>query len=458
MEPFRSEEEKMVGGAARLATLIDQIRAENSRLGRHTLFLVAGDLFLGTPMSAIFKGEAEVKFLNQTQADVLTLGPHEFDFGREILQERIQQANFAVISANVYKGRERLFPPVVVKNLPGGLRVAILGLITPDSARVVNPSTVPDLIFTDPVAEAKALVPEIKRSSDLLIALTHTGLELDKRLAQEAPGLDLIIGGHDHIALAEPLKVGEVWIGQAKNRGQFLGRIDLRFEGKKVVKAAGTLIPITEELAENREVKALVSSYRTKLGQKLREVVGNTRARLDGEAEKIRRMETNLGNLVADIMRQAATTEIALVNGGTIRGSIEVGPITLEDVWRVFPYDSQLVRLELSGSQIEEVLNHSVSLGPGLTGGFLQVSGLSFVIGRSGPEDIRVHGEPLRKDRFYSVAITDFMLAGGDGYGHFKKGRSRLEHPFLIRDLFLDYLKENKEISPHIEGRIRRQP
>src|SRR3989338_6580339 len=140
----------------------------------------------------------------------------------------------------------------------------------------------------------------------------------------------------------------------------------------------------------------------------------------------VRSMETNLGNLVADVMREAARTEIALVNGGSIRASIEAGPITLEDVWRAFPYDSQVVRLELSGQRIEEVLSHSVSLRPGLTGGFLQVSGLSFIIGPSGPREIRANGRPLDRERLYSVAITDFMHAGGDGYRHFRKGKNTL--------------------------------
>ena len=458
LEPFSADGGKMVGGAARLATLVEQIREDNRRLGRHTLFLVAGDLFLGTPMSAIFKGEAEIKFLNQARADALTLGPHEFDYGREILQERIQEAHFPIFSANVYKRDERLFSPVVTRDLEGRLRVAILGLITPDSARIVNPDNIPDLTFRDPVAEAKTLAPEIKRTSDIFIALTHTGLEIDKRLAREVPGLDLIIGGHDHIALSEPLVVNGVLICQAQYRGLFLGRLDLRIDGKTVVKVGGGLLPITEELPEDKETKQMVASYRAKLEQKLKEIVAKTTVRLVGEPERIRRIETNLGNLVADIMRKAADTEIAVINGGSIRGSIEAGPVTLEDVWRVFPYDSQLVRLELPGSQIEEVLNHSISLGPGLTGGFLQLSGLSFVIGLSGPQDIRVQGKPLQRERYYSIAITDFMLAGGDGYGHFRNGRNQLLHPLLIRALLLDYLKENKEISPAVEGRIRRLP
>jgi 5'-nucleotidase len=162
--------------------------------------------------------------------------------------------------------------------------------------------------------------------------------------------------------------------------------------------------------------------------------------------------------LVADVMRRASRTEIALVNGGFIRGSFDEGPITMEDVWRVLPYDNQVARVELSGQQIEEVLRHSVSLGRGLAGGFLQVSGLSFVIGASGPREIRVNGKPLERERFYSVALTDFLFAGGDGYSHFHRGRNRLLQPFLIRELFLEYLKENKEISVSVEGRIRRQP
>lgn len=448
----------MVGGAARLATLVNRIREENRRLGRHTLFLVAGDLFLGSSLSALFKGEAELKFLNRLRPDAMTLGNHEFDFGMGVLQERVQEAMFPVVNANTYKGRERLFPPVIFKDMGGRLRVAILGLITPDTAQLAHPGKIAGITFSDPVAEGNNLASEIRRKSDIFVALTHTGVEIDKKLAQDVPGLDVIIGGHDHIAMPEPLVVNGVLICQAQFRGLFLGRLDLRIDGKKVVKVGGGLIPVTEELPEDKEIKEMVASFRTKLDQKLKEVVGRTGVPLVGEAEKIRKMETNLGNLVADLMRTATHTEIALVNGGSIRGSLEKGPITLEDVWRVLPYDTQLAQVELTGSQIAEVLNHSISLGPGLTGGFLQVSGVSFTIGKSGLEDIRVQGKPLQRERYYSIAITDFMFAGGDGYGHFKKGRSRLERPFLIRDLFLDYLKENKEISPALEGRIRRQP
>ena len=455
LEPFSADEGKMVGGAARLATLVERIRAENGRLGRHTLFLVAGDLFLGSSLSALYKGEGELKFLNRVRPDAMTLGNHEFDFGMQVLLERVRQAAFPVVSANIYRGQERLFPPVVFKDLGGRLRVGILGLITRDTAQLAHPNNIAGITFSDPVAEANKLAVEIRRGSDIFIALTHTGVEIDKRLAREVRGLDVVIGGHDHIALPDPLKIGEVWICQAQNRGLFLGRLDLKIEGKKAVKVGGTLIPVTEELEEDREVKAMVSSYRSKFEHKLKEIVGKTRVRLVGEPEKIRRMETNLGNLVADVMRKAGLTDIALVNGGSIRGSIEEGAITLEDIWRVFPYDSQAARVELTGSQIEDVFNHSVSLGPGLSGGFLQLSGLSLVIGPSGPTDIRIQGNPLQRDRYYSIAITDFMLAGGDGYSHFQKGRNRLLQPFLVRDLILDYLKENKEISAIVEGRIR---
>lgn len=457
LEPFKANSGASVGGAARLAGLVKQIREENGRLGRHTLLLVAGDLFLGTAISAFFKGEAELKFINLLQPDAVTLGNHEFDFGRDMLHQRLAEARFPVVSANIYQGKERLFSPLLLKDLSGRLRVAIFGLITPDTLQLAHPNNIKGLTFSDPVAEAKELARNISQRSDICIALTHTGVEIDKRLARQIPGLDIIIGGHDHIALSEPIKIGDVWIGQAQNRGLYLGRVDLRIEGKKVVKLGGALIPITEELPEDKEVKEMVSSYRTKLERQLKEVVGKTNGRLVGEAEKIRSMETNLGNLVADVMRQSADSEIALVNGGSIRGSIEVGPITLEDVWRVFPYESRLVRLELTGRQIEQTLKYSVSLGPGLSGGFLQLSGLSFAIGASGPQDIRVQGKPLQPDRFYSVAITDFMFAGGDGYPTFQKGRNQFFPPALIRDLVTTYLKENKEISRVVEGRIRHQ-
>ncbi len=458
LEPFALEQGKKVGGAARLASLIDKIREENRQIGRHTLFLVAGDVFLGTSMSAFFQGEAEFKFLNQISPDAMTVGNHEFDFGWEVLQRRVATARFPIISANIYRSGQRSFPPLLVKELGGRLRLVVLGLITPDTARIANPSTISGLTFADPVAEAKKIAVEADRRKSIFIGLTHTGLEIDKRLAAEVPELDVIVGGHDHIALPEPLKIGRTLITQAENRGLFLGRLDVFVEGGQLVKTSGRLIPITEELPEDKEVEQIVSSYRTELDRRLKVVLGKSNVRLIGESNRIRREETNLGNLVADIMRAAAGTEVALINGGSIRGSIEVGPITLEDIWRVFPYESRLVRLELSGKQIEEALVHSIRLPPGQSGGFLQISGLNMTIGPSGLKDIRFQTKPLEANRFYSVTVTDFMFTGGDGYEMFQKGRNYSFPSPLIRDLLISYVTQNKEISRELDGRIRRQP
>jgi len=173
----------------------------------------------------------------------------------------------------------------------------------------------------------------------------------------------------------------------------------------------------------------------------------------------VRTRETNFGNILADLARRYAGAEIALVNGGAVRGAIPAGPVTLKRVMEVLPYDDPLVAMKLSGRQLSGAMENSVGELPRAAGRFLQVSGLNYHFDPAAPsgarvKQITVQGAPLQDDRAYGVAVFGFVAGGGDGYSVFLQGRERVDHQLPLRDLFIAALK-TAPLSAREEGRIK---
>ena len=451
--PFEEHrgDEATVGGMARIAALVKEIRGENARQGIPCLFLEAGDMLQGTVMSSQFRGEPDFRCLNQMKLDAMVLGNHEFDFGQANLRRLIKLARFPMLAANV-KGLPGIKGWIVKAR--GKLRVGIIGLVTKDTPVQTDPRNVAGLEFLDPIETARSLVPKVRQQADLVIALTHLGYEVDRELAEAVPGIDVIIGGHSHTLLEHPVAVGGTLICQAYCQGAYLGRLDLSVEEGKIADCQGRLIKIDQSIPEDKKIAALVNRWNSQLSESLKQVIGEAQVPLVGDRELVRSQETNLGNLITDVLRSAGKAEVAFINGGTIRASIDAGPITTEELLSALPFRNTLVTMDLTGAQIEEVLNRSASLAPG-DGGFLQVSGVSFVIRGKQAADLRIGGQPLAADRTYRVAITDFLAVGGDGYQTFQQGKNSVDSGNQINDVFIRYLQQEKTVAPQLEGRIK---
>lgn len=462
LEPWRTDGNNgpTVGGIARMASVVARIRRENQASGRATILLVAGDVLQGTPMSAVFQGEPDFKAFNRMRVDAMAIGNHDFDFGQANLRKLRGMARFPVLGANVFTHDNRPFAKAttVLEPLPG-LRVGVLGLTTVDTPTMTFPTNVTGLRFDDPVATARKAVPSLAGQCDLVVALTHLGVPEDRRLAREVPEVDVVIGGHTHAPLPEPERVGDTVICQAHDNGRFLGRLDLTIEKGRAKVSRAELIPITDDLDEDRGVAAIVAGYSNRLNARLSGVVGRSRVLLDGEREHVRTRETTLGNFVTDLMREAAHTDVAITNGGSLRASIGAGRVTYGDVLTSLPFNNTVVAIEAPGRTLRTALDYAASLDPAeLPGAFLQISGLSYAIEKGRAVDIRVGDAPLDDERVYSVALPDFMLLGGDGYGMFASAaRSRTDTGILLNGLVLDFFRKGKEASPRIEGRIVRR-
>jgi 2',3'-cyclic-nucleotide 2'-phosphodiesterase (5'-nucleotidase family) len=465
-KPYGSDEAQ--GGLAFLAARAEELRAE-----KPTLFLAAGDLIQGNNWANLSQGKSSIEAMNAMHCDAMVVGNHEFDFGRAVIKERIGEANFPVLGANVI-GMEKL-KPYIVKDLDG-ISIAIIGIVTDDTPVTTHPKNVSGLQFLSPDDTVEKYVRELRGKNNIIVVLSHIGFSADTDLAMKVDGIDIIVGGHSHTKIEKPALIGKTFVVQAFEHGKALGVLDLTLENGRIVQVGGRLEPIKPIGKENKAVAAIVTRYQQQVDSVMNETVGEALADLDGA--NVRLQETNLGNLVTDVMRNASGADAAIINGGTIRTSIKQGNVKVSDIYAVVPFDNYIVAIKLTGQQIRDTLEHGVSAIEEGEGRFPQVSGLTFTYDRKGPKGKRVKeifiaGKPLVADKEYTVATNDFLAAGGDGYKAFgdsvksskdyaviggaMKGRKLVysDSGRWLRDVIIDYIKDQKTISPKLEGRIR---
>jgi 2',3'-cyclic-nucleotide 2'-phosphodiesterase (5'-nucleotidase family) len=223
------------------------------------------------------------------------------------------------------------------------------------------------------------------------------------------------------------------------------------------------LVPITGALADDPPTAAVVKSYEDRLGKDLEVVVGTTSVPLDADDTRVRTSETNLGNFVADAVRADAETDVAIVNGGGIRGDrvYPAGPLTRRTLVEIHTFGNIICKVALAGRVLLQALNHGVAKLPAAAGQFPQVSGLTMTVDPRGPpgdrvREVRVAGQPLDVNKTYTVAIPDYLLKGGDDYTMFAAGRVLVdpEAGTLILEALEKFVEARAVIAPAIDGRI----
>jgi len=455
-----------MGGAAWIASLAEDLRGE-----KPTLFLAAGDMIHGDNWANLFKGESVIRLLNAMRIDAMVLGNHEFDFGRGVLRQRIKEANFPILGANVV-GMEGIRRHVVKE--VGKVRVGIIGVITPETPLATHPRNVLGLKFLNPEEVLVRELEAIPKDVDIVVVLSHCGYSKDREIASRVRGIHVIVGGHSHTRLDEPVQIGDTIIVQAWEHGKTLGVLDLLVDGGKILSWKGGLRDIMPSRWQpDPMAMGIVERYSRQISRLLDTVVGVAEVDLDGE--NVRDRETNFGNLVADLLREVAGAHVALVNGGSIRRSIPRGPVTLDSIYSALPFDNYVVTLKIRGKELWEALEHGVN---GKGGGrFPQVSGMRITYCPQGEpgkrlREVRVGMELLEMDNTYLLATNDFLAAGGDGYSSFVQGLeegSKIENlggalvggsitfsdpGRWVRELLAEKVKERGILSPSLEGRI----
>ena len=470
-------EGKCFGGSARIATAITAARAASD----NSILLDGGDQFQGTLFYTYYKGQLSAELMNSFGYDAMTVGNHEFDNGPEVLRKYVDALEFPLLMANadisgepVLKG-SALKKSVVIEK--AGEKLGIIGLTPQDNPDLASPG--PNIIFTDPVeavqAEVEALTAE---GVNKIIVLSHSGYSIDKRIATEATGVDVIVGGHSHTPLSNtsdraagpyPTMINGVAIVQAYAYGKYLGALNVTFDDDgKLLAAEGEPILLDASVAEDPAVKARVTEAAQPLEEIRNKVVASAASAIDAGRESCRAGECQMGNLVADAMLERVADQgvtIAITNGGGLRASIDAGDVTMGEVLTVLPFQNTLSTFEISGQGIIDALENGVSQVEDGAGRFPQVSGLSFTWDPTQPPmegrivEVSVASEdgyvPIDPAATYLVVTNNYVRNGGDGYKIFA-GDDKNAYDFGpdLADVTAEYLAANAPYQPYTDGRI----
>ncbi|NOE17703.1 multifunctional 2',3'-cyclic-nucleotide 2'-phosphodiesterase/5'-nucleotidase/3'-nucleotidase [Ruegeria atlantica] len=474
-------EGKCFGGVARLKTMVDARR--DALADQNVLLLDAGDPFQGSLYYTTYKGAAEAEFMEAIGYDVMAVGNHEFDDGPEGLASFIDAVSFPVISGNLDLSSSAELKDKVGNHVVldvGGQKVGIISALATDTVETSSPGK--DVIFKDEIESLQADVAALQDEGvNIIIALNHVGLAKDQEIAEQVPGLDLVVGGHSHTLLSNtqegaagsyPIMVGDVPIVQAYAYSKYLGEITLTFDDDgNLISAEGEPILLDASVTPDADIAARVAEMGAPIEEMKQRVVANSAAAIEGDRAVCRVQECEMGNLVADAMLARVAdqgAQIAIANSGGLRASIDEGEVTMGEVLTVLPFQNTLSTFEITGQTVIDALENGVSQVEEVKGRFPQVAGLRFTWDPSvAPNEGRIidvmvaEGDgfvPIDPNKTYLVVTNNYVRNGGDGYSMFE-GDDKNAYDFGpdLADVTAEYLAENAPYQPYVDGRIQQK-
>jgi 5'-nucleotidase / UDP-sugar diphosphatase len=451
-------EAPLIGGAAALAGFVRREREVAKPLGQRVITTDAGDWYQGTLEGNETKGLLTVQFLSRLAPDAAVLGNHEYDFGPDNVRALVAAAKFPVLGANVVDANatprrlcDYVQPFAIVE--AHGLRIAIVGLITRDTKAV---STGPwgEAAFEAELQALRIVLPAAKAAGHVVVLLTHCGVDVDRELAKAFPELPLILGGHSHTGLLEPLREGDTWIVQTHGKASGVVRLEAFADV-----AQQRLVPLRGKLHEldptqhpdDPETAAWITTATKELAAAWDQPIGV----LDIPPYEDRGpRSTPVGNLVADAFRSAAGAEVGLTNKGGLRTQLVPGPLTKRQVYELLPFDNTLVSLTLTGAQLRRILQGALAKGRRP----LEIGGGSYRYREQDGERVLIAvtvGDAALDDaRSYRVATSSFLGRGGDGLTTFAEGTDRKDHGLLLRDVLIAQAVRDGGLTAGDENRI----
>ncbi len=408
------------GGAAQFAAVIRQLERECSGACTSVL-LDGGDLFQGTPASNLAFGRPVIALYNALGYAATAIGNHDLDWGQDTLRARMRDAKFGMFAANVTDANgwpvPWIRPDTIVER--GGLKLGIIGLALHSTPTVTKASNLEGLRFlpAPPVVTERARLLRA-RGATLVIVVAHAGAVCDTscrgdmaELAQQTAGsIDAIVGGHAHTEFASVINGVPVMRGRSSGRGIAVVDLPVSRADRKAV-APRLRFVTTDAIAPEADIQRIVDDA-------VRPVAEFAQRPVATVAEDLRRVgpQYPLGNFIADAQREAAGTDIAVMNNGGIRANLLAGAVTYGALFEVSPFGNILVRMTASGTAVRAYMERMVGRGQPIA----HVSGLTVRYDPARPVgerilEILVGGAPLDPNRTYTVAMTDFMAGGGDG-------------------------------------------
>lgn len=463
---------RAVGGFANIATLVNDARKES----KDVFFFDAGDYFTGPYISNLTKGEAIIDIMNTMPFDAVSVGNHEFDHGVDNMVKQLSKANFPILLGNVfYTNSDKPVwnkPWTIVEK--DGIKIGVIGV----HQKFAFYDTVAAKAYAG--SEARDERPyiqkgldELKGKVDIIVLLIHEGtparqssygskdvarmLQADIDTAKKFEGIDVLITGHAHVGTPEPIKVNNTLVVSTDAYGTDVGKLVLDFnpQTKKIDGYSGKLITVfADEYKPDPKVQAKIDEWNTKLKNITDQIIGSATApftRAYGESSPV-------GNLVLDAMMAKAPDAVAgFQNSGGMRADFPQGNLKYGDIITTFPFNNELVEMDLTGKDLINLMIHATNL----TNGVLQVSKNVHVEYDSkkplGDRLIKftINNQPIESTKTYRVVTHSFCATGGDGFESFLNGKNvKTISGTTSAESIIDYVKTYSPVKPDLEKRV----
>lgn len=470
-------------GLTRAATVVDSVRAANP--GR-TLLVDAGDLIQGNPFAYVAMKQDSVNpiiaALNAMRYDAMAIGNHEFNYGVPYLERAVSQAKFPMLSANTYTldGKHKFRPWTIVER--HGAKIGLIGATPPgvmvwDSENVRGRVRVGDIIegVRNAASEARAA------GADVLVVIAHSGLDeassydsastgvpsenVSARIAQEVPGVDLVVYGHSHKE-QKGQHIGSTLLIQPRNWATSVGvaTLSLAREGGKwkVTSSKGETIQ-TRGHAEHSAVLAVSEKTHGATVSYTNTVIGTTPVAWRGDSARLK--DTPLIDFIAEVQRKAAGADLASTAAFTLDAKLDSGNITVAEIAQLYPYDNTLRAIRITGKQLREYIDYSSRYYTGVEGGnpaidrgwpgynFDMISGAEYTVDLTRPLGSRVtalsvKGKPVADTDSFTLALNNYRQTGGGGFAMIKDAPVVYDKQEEIRQLLIDEVQRRGTIRP----------
>ncbi|MAQ37857.1 MULTISPECIES: bifunctional metallophosphatase/5'-nucleotidase [Thioclava] len=454
------------GGFARLNAVAKKERADNP----NTLYVFDGDMLSPSLLSGIDEGQNTIDLTNIVPFDIAVPGNHEFDFGPENFEKKMEGSKYPWAAINITQADGSPIQGlggVMMKEI-AGLKVALVPVAQDTTPEVANSG---DLKFQPTVDTAIAAAKKAREDgADLVIGVVQTDQSNDRKLIA-SQDFDVIMSGDDH--LNAMFYDGITAYVETSIDARYLQPLDLTVDisekdGKRKISWTPNFRWIdTANVTPDPESMKLVNGFKKQLDDNLGQQIGTSETEMDSRRNVVRSQESTMGDLIADALRDATKADVTLINGGGIRGdtTYDAGhKITRKDVLTELPFGNKTVVTEIPGSQILSALENGFSQVENGAGRFPQISGMSVVYDPSAPAgsrvvSVEVGGQPLDKDKVYKVATNDYMLGGGDGYGALGGGKVIVNagNGNLMANDVMTYVENKGTVAPKLDGRIKKQ-
>ncbi|GAB4521189.1 MAG: bifunctional metallophosphatase/5'-nucleotidase [Anaerolineales bacterium] len=471
--PVPQPDGSQLGGYARRATLVQRLRARQPA----TLLLDAGDFYQGSRYWHAFQGQPDIRLMNLLGYDAATLGNHDFDGGLELLAARLKEAHFPVLSANFHVPASHflagLWQPWVFLQT-GGLRVAVFGL-TIESRELYPEAFFAQGGYITPYLEtAASLLPRLRAQADVVILLSHLGQLGDEEVAANVPGIDLIIGGHNHHPLPEALFVNDIPIVRGPVGAPALSETRLEIRPRQPARLAfHRQHPLGGDIPSQPAIEAEIKGWVLPPA----ETIGQLGDALDTRTEIKCVGENRAGNFFTDTLLAhfAGQADFGLVHMGSLRGDriYPAGDFTENDLLEFYPFDNEPVIVRLNAPQLKQVLEHGMSTLPVPTGIFLTFSGLRVRADTSRPGEILqgdrivVPGERIvaaeangqaidfqDEHRVFRVLCDSYMASGGSGYLPMRTAEVLYRVPEGANHILRERFRRHSPVHVPLDGRL----